>query len=349
MVRVLSTPATLHMSQSSRLHGRSYRTTRPEHPGHKHSRCLSLVLVLAVLVWAVGAVGCGQQPANEPDPAGRPLNVVTTTSIITDLVKTLGGERVSVTGLMGPGVDPHLYKASAGDVSRLERAHLIFYNGLHLEAAMGEVLERMRGRVKTVAVTDGIDRSLLLAPPEFQGAYDPHVWFDVTLWMKCAERVRDALIEADPAGADVYRSTTERYLQELGALHDYVKSRAGTLPAERRVLITAHDAFNYFGRAYGFEVRGLQGISTATEAGAADVQSLAQFIAERRIPAIFVETSVSPRSIEALQAAVRARGFDVQIGGKLYSDALGDPGTPEGTYAGMIRYNIDTIVQALSR
>jgi manganese/zinc/iron transport system substrate-binding protein len=198
-------------------------------------------------------------------------------------------------------------------------------------------------------VTDKIDRALLLAPPEFEGAYDPHVWFDVRFWMQAVESVRDTLAQIDPANAGRYESNTRAYLAELQALHEYVMARAASVPPEQRVLITAHDAFNYFGRAYGFEVRGLQGISTATEAGTADVQGLAGFIAERKIRAIFIESSVPQRTIEAVQAAVRARGFDVQIGGELFSDAMGNPGTPEGTYIGMVRHNIDTIVDALKQ
>jgi manganese/zinc/iron transport system substrate-binding protein len=230
----------------------------------------------------------------------------------------------------------------------LAEADLIFYNGLHLEAQMAGVLERMADQnIRTVAVTDGIDRSVLLAPPEFEGAYDPHVWFDVTLWMQAAESVRDTLVEVDPTHADTYRANAETYLAELTELHEYVQTQAERVPADQRVLITAHDAFNYFGRAYGFEVRGLQGISTESEASTADVQDLASFIAERQIPAIFVESSVPQRTIEAVQAAVQSQGFDVQIGGQLFSDAMGNPDTPEGTYAGMVRHNIDTIVNAL--
>src|SRR5687767_14213021 len=220
----------------------------------------------------------------------------------------VAGDRVNVTSLMGPGIDPHLYRASEGDVSLLSNADLVLFNGLHLDAKMGEVLEQMCGRVTTVAVSEKIDRSTLLAPPEFAGNFDPHIWFDVRLWMQAVERIRDALVTADSAGAATYRANAEAYLKELAALDDEVRAGARTVPAERRVVITAHDAFNYFGRAYGFEVRGLQGISTATEAGTADVQALAQFIEERRIPAIFVESSVSPRTIEAVQEAVRSRG-----------------------------------------
>ena len=299
------------------------------------------LLALAPILLAA-AQGCA--PAADADPR---LRVVTTTSIIRDVVENVGGEAVRVSSLMGPGVDPHLYKASEGDVGQLARADMIFYNGLHLEARMGEVLEQMRGRTRTVAVADAIDRSLLLAPPEFAGAYDPHIWFDVSLWMRAVERVRDELAAADTGNATAFRENAARYLAKLAELHEYVGAQARRVAAERRVLITAHDAFNYFGRAYGFEVRGLQGISTATEAGTGDLQSLAEFIVRRRIPAIFVESSVSPRTIEAVQAAVQARRFDVRIGGPLYSDARGPPGTPAGTDQGMGRHNIDTIGAAL--
>jgi manganese/zinc/iron transport system substrate-binding protein len=306
-------------------------------------RFLSLALLAALAL-----VACGQaaNPARS-DLAGRRIRVVTTIGMITDVVQNVGGERVEVTGLMGAGVDPHLYKASEGDVTRMEQADVIFYNGLHLEAAMGGVLERMADRIKAVAVTERIDRQALIAPPEFEGAYDPHVWFDVSLWRQAVETVRDTLVEMDPGSAALYRANTDRYLMELADLDAYVRAQAARVPAEQRVLITAHDAFNYFGRAYGFEVRGLQGISTASEASTADVQDLASFIAERQIRAVFVESSVPPRTIEAVQAAVRAKGFDVQIGGELFSDAMGDPGAPEGTYIGMLRHNVDTIVGAL--
>lgn len=291
-------------------------------------------------------IGC--DPKGQPGAsAGDKLRVVTTIGMITDVVKNVGGERLEVTGLMGPGVDPHLYKASAGAVHRLTSAQLIFYNGLHLESKMGDILAKMSGNTKTVAVTDAVDRSLLLTPPEFEGQYDPHLWFDVTLWMQVVGKVRDALSEFDSDNTLTYWTNAERYLAKLVELHAYVKAQAERLPPEQRVLVTAHDAFNYFGKAYGFEVRGLQGISTATEAGIADVQELATFIAERRIPAIFVESSVSSRSLEAVRAAVSSKGFDVKIGGELFSDAMGNEGTPAGTYIGMVRHNIDTIVTAL--
>ena len=304
-----------------------------------------VLLLVALLLSACVTSGRGSQtPIGE-----RTVNVVTTTGMIADIAKNVGGERVQVTALMGPGVDPHLYKASEGDVLRLQEADVILYNGLHLEAQMGDVLERLNDfGIKTVAVTDQVERSLLQSPPEFQGNYDPHVWFDVTLWMKAVQPVRDALVVLDPTSSSKYEANAEAYLAELAALHQYVLERANTIPSEQRILITAHDAFNYFGRAYGFQVRGLQGISTEAQAGTADVQALAAFIAEKQIPAIFVESSVPQRNVEAVQAAVQAKGFEVKIGGSLFSDAMGSEGTPEGTYIGMVRHNIDTIVNALT-
>lgn len=291
---------------------------------------------------------CSTASASDGDLSQRPIRAIATTGMVADAVKNVGGERVQVTSLMGAGVDPHLYKPSERSVVALADADVIFYNGLHLEAGMAKVFERMAGAVKTVAVTDGIDRGQLTAPPEFQGHYDPHVWFDVGLWKTTANTVRDALIEMDPQHAQIYQANAAAYLAELEDLDRYVYSQAQKIPEQQRVLITAHDAFNYFGRAYGFEVRGLQGISTASEAGTADVQKLADFIVERGIPAIFVESSVPTRTLEAVQAAVRAKGFDVQIGGQLFSDAMGNPNSPEGSYNGMVRFNIDTIVKALS-
>ena len=306
-----------------------------------------LYISLCLLVLIIG-IGC--DPKEQPDTSGTgKYRVVATIGMITDIVRNVGGSRVEVIGLMGPGVDPHLYKPSAGDVQKLNSARIIFYNGLHLESKMADVLGKMSGNTKTVAVTDAVDKSLLLTPPEFEGQYDPHLWFDVTLWMKVVGKVRDALSEFDPDSALAYWSNAERYFAKLAELHEYVKTQAERVPSEQRVLVTAHDAFNYFGNAYGFEVRGLQGISTATEAGIADVQELATFIAERRIPAIFVESSVSPRSLEAVKAAVKSKGFNVEIGGELFSDAMGSEGTPEGTYIGMVRHNIDAIVNALIR
>jgi manganese/zinc/iron transport system substrate-binding protein len=308
------------------------------------TRALGLVLAAAAALVA----GCGPVSTTTVRiPTEEPIAVVTTIGMIADAAERVGGERVSVDGLMGPGIDPHLYKASEGDLRRLERADLILYAGLHLEAKMADVLERIAGQRATQAVTETLPRTQLLSPAQFQGQFDPHVWFDVRLWMRAVEQIRDTLTELDPGSGELYRANAAAYLAELEELDRYVREQVARVPQERRVVITAHDAFGYFGEAYGFDVRGLQGISTASEAGAGDVQALAEFIAERRIPAIFVESSVSPRTISAVREAVRSRGFEVEVGGSLFSDAMGDEGTPEGTYIGMVRHNVDTIVAGL--
>jgi manganese/zinc/iron transport system substrate-binding protein len=305
--------------------------------------------VIPALLAALTLAACGRVESDTAaDIATRPIRVVATTGIVADVVREVGGDRVEVTTLMGPGVDPHLYRASEGDVRRMGEADIVFYSGHHLEGRMGEVLEQLGTRATpTVAIAEGVAHERLLTPPEFEGAVDPHLWMDVSLWRTTTGRVSQALASLDPAHASDYGTRASAYDARLEALDAWVRERISTLPAERRVLITAHDAFNYFGRAYDFEVRGLQGISTVAEAGTGDVQALARFVADRRIPALFVETSVSPRNIEAVQAAVRARGFEVTVGGNLYSDALGGPGTGADSYDGMIRHNVDTIVRAL--
>ena len=278
------------------------------------------------------------------------IKVVTTTAMIGNLVENIAGENVEILSLMGTGVDPHLYKASAGDVEKLAGADMIFYNGLHLEGKITDVLGQMRkSGVFTVGVAEGIDKSLLFSPAEYEGYYDPHIWFDVTLWKKAAKVVMEAFSLYDPQNARIYKRNAESYLKELDLLQAYIQKKIATLQPERRVLITAHDAFNYFGRGYGFEVIGLQGISTDSEASVADIRNLSKTITERKIPAIFVETSISPRYMRALQASVKARGFDVDIGGSLYSDSMGSLGTEEGTYIGMFKSNVDTVVESLNR
>ncbi len=299
--------------------------------------------MVALLMAALGVVGCGSSKSGGAE-AGA-LKVTATTSMIGDLVRNVGGEHVIVTTLMGPGVDPHLYKPSEGDLNKLAHADIIFYNGLHLEGRMGDILVKMAASRPTVPVSESIPEELLLE--DGQGNVDPHIWFDVTLWMKAAEVVRDKLAEVDPAHAADFRQNAEAYLAELEALHRYVQEQTGSIPREQRVLVTAHDAFAYFGRAYEIEVMGLQGISTDAEVGLKDVQELVDVLVSRKIKAVFVESSVSKRSIEAVVEGARARGHEVTIGGELFSDAMGAEGTPEGTYLGMVRHNVDTIVKAL--
>ncbi len=303
------------------------------------------LLVMAALF--LTAVGCSPRKADRQ--AGDKLNVVATTNLVGDLAAIIGGDAVEVTSLMGPGVDPHLYKASEGDVRRMAGAEAIFYGGLHLEGKMTDIFEQMKSRnIPTFAVTAGNPDSVYIESPNFGGNYDPHIWFDVTLWKGAAAFVAESLSELVPEQESEFRSNLASYLSELDSLDLWVRSRTDEVPESARVVITSHDAFGYFGRAYGYEVRGLQGISTATEAGAADVQDLAEFVTSNRIPAMFVESSVPARGIEAVREAVRSRGFDVRIGGNLFSDALGAPDTPEGTYVGMFRHNVNTIVDALS-
>lgn len=309
---------------------------------HARNVVCSAFLMFVLLV----CLGCDTKNKNDAKEDGK-IRIVTTTGMITDIVKNVGGEKVNVIGLMGPGIDPHLYKATGKDIERLTSADIIFYNGLHLESKMADVLGNMSGDTKSFAVAESVSKELLLPLSDSNGQYDPHLWFDVSLWMKVVENVRDTLIEYKPdIKADISRNA-KQYLDELTQLHQYVKAQAERIPVEQRVVITAHDAFSYFGNAYGFEVRGLQGISTVAKASIADVQELATFITERRIPAIFVETSVSVKNLEAVKDAVKSKGYDVQIGGELFSDAMGSEGTPVGTYIGMVRHNIDTIVSAL--
>ncbi len=302
-------------------------------------------LIVSVLVAVLTLTAC--KPATRQADSGK-KRVVCTIGMIADVAENLGGDKVEVVGLMGSGVDPHLYKATAGDVDRLSNADLILFNGLHLEAEMGEILEKMGARKQTVALAETVPKDKLIAVEDSSYAHDPHVWFDVELWTIVAEGVRDALIKMDPANKESFEANYKVYKKKLDDLDEYVKKRVAELPKDQRVLVTAHDAFNYFGKAYGFDVMGLQGISTVSEAGIADVQNLAQTIADRRIKAIFIESSVPKRNVEALQAAVKSKGFETRIGGELFSDAMGDAGTEEGTYLGMVRHNVDTIVNALS-
>ena len=278
--------------------------------------------------------------------ANGKLNIVTTTTMITDLVKNIGGDVVNVEGLMGSGVDPHLYKASEGDVSKLVNADVIFYNGLHLEGKLVDVFEKMNTQ-SPIALAQTLDKSQLISSEHFASNYDPHVWFNIDYFQQFAKKVTKVLSKKDPKNKTTFKINERAYLAELNQLKKEIKEIVESLSEDKRILVTAHDAFNYFGKAYQFKVVGLQGLSTATEAGVKDVQRLSNFIIEYNVKAIFVETSVPQRTIEALQAAVKSKGHDVKIGGSLYSDALGNANTVEGTYIGMYRHNIKTIINAL--
>lgn len=303
-------------------------------------------LILTLLATLVSA-GVPRVVAGEPAVEKR-VKVVTTIGMITDIVKNVGGARVSVQGLMGPGVDPHLYKATRSDIALLNGADLVFYNGLVLEGKITDALIRVASAgVKIYAVTELLDPSYLLEPEAFQGHYDPHVWMDPRAWAKAVAVVGEKLAEFDPEGAEYYQKQAADYLKRLESLDQYCEQVLKSVPRQARVLITAHDAFNYFGKRYGYEVLGIQGLSTESEAGVQDIEKLVQVIVERKIQAVFVESTVSPRNIQALIEGAKAQGHQVTIGGELFSDAMGRSDTYEGTYLGMIDHNATKIAMAL--
>ncbi|HYF69460.1 MAG TPA: zinc ABC transporter substrate-binding protein [Ohtaekwangia sp.] len=300
-----------------------------------------LIVVLCLVV-----VLCGCSGRQNNASSGK-LQVLTTTGMIADAVHNIAQDRVTVQALMGPGVDPHLYKATHGDLEKITSADIIFYNGLHLEGKMGEVFRKVSRTRPVIAVTSRIDEKLLRDIPGFEGTHDPHVWFDVQLWQQAVKTVSETLIQHDSINTEFYRENTTRYLNQLDSLHEAVKAAIQAIPQQQRVLITAHDAFGYFGDAYQIEVRGLQGISTVSEFGLKDVTELVNFIIARKIKAIFVETSVSHKSIEAVLEGCRQKGWDINIGGSLFSDAMGESGTDAGDYIGMVNANVQTITTAL--
>jgi manganese/zinc/iron transport system substrate-binding protein len=295
-----------------------------------------------------------EEPTDEAAPAagdGEQLTVVATTGHIADTLTNLGGgELFEVENLLGPGIDPHTYVPTESDIELFETADIIFYNGVRLEAQMDELLEQIGERADTVVIGVG-DRlpedQLLEWEPENNLPYDPHIWNDMRLWMQTTDVMAETLAEEDPANADEYAERNETYQAELEETHAYVQTVAASIPEENRFIISGHDAFNYFGRTYDFQVEAVQGISTETEASAADIQTLVDLIVENDVPAIFAENIVAPDTIEAVQAGAQAEGVDVQIGGELISDALGEEGSEGETYIGLMRYNIDTIAEAL--
>ncbi|MBA4189063.1 MAG: manganese transporter [Planctomycetaceae bacterium] len=304
------------------------------------------------LVAVLGLAGCNGQ-AGPPKFDTGPVRATCTTTIVADTVKRVGGERVQVETIMGPGVDPHKYISGSGDRKKLDNAHLVFFNGLHLEGKMADLFEKNHDRWRSHAVAGTIDHAKLRKADVDGGEHDPHVWFDVQLWKSAVEVVRDALVGLDPTGADVYRANATAYLKELDDLDKEIRAKLDTVPKEKRVLVTSHDAFGYFGRAYGYDVIGLQGVSTASEVGTAQRQGLMKTLGERKIPAVFTETSVPDDGLKAVLDDVNSKyKHEVRlIGGDdaLYSDALGEPNSPGATYPGMIRHNVNVIVSALSR
>jgi manganese/zinc/iron transport system substrate-binding protein len=285
--------------------------------------------------------------AGEPAAAGAPRpRVLATTTVVDDLVRQVAGDRVTIDCLMGPGIDPHSYKATPRDADRLARADLVAASGLHLEGKLSALLEKMRRSARVVMVAEEVPKDRLIAAAD--GVPDPHVWFDARLWSLCVAAVVEPLAAVDPAGRDLFRGRAADYVARLEKLDDEIRRRIADIPAERRVMVTAHDAFRYFGRAYGIDVVGVQGVSTESEAGLNDINRLVDLVVSRRLPAVFVETSVAERNIRALQEGSKARGHEVVLGGSLYSDALGGPGSGADTLEAALTANVDTLVAGLT-
>lgn len=309
-------------------------------------RWLRLLLVGSLALPALPSCD-GQRSTQALGSGGGRLRVLATVGMIGDIASRIAGSHAQVESLMGPGVDPHLYKPSFSDVRRIEEADLILYNGLNLEGKMGDVLEKSSRKRRVLAVSRDIPKSELRTPPEFQGHHDPHIWFDVQLWSRIVDPIAGELASLDPAHAQEFQRNAEALKADLATFDAEVARRIDTIPLEQRVLVTAHDAFGYFGRRYKIDVVGLQGISTSAEFTIRDVDRLVDVIVARKVKAVFVESSVPRRNIEAVQKACEARGHAVVIGGELFSDAMGAAGTPEGTYRGMIEHNVNAIVKAL--
>jgi manganese/zinc/iron transport system substrate-binding protein len=309
-----------------------------------NKRLVTLIGLIIILMGGLILSGCGAAVRESPN---EKVLVTTTIGQIGDAVKNIGGEHVEVQSLMGPGVDPHLYKAKQSDIGKLQEADIIFYSGLHLEGKMLEIFKKMNEEKPTYAIADSIPKDKLRKDSANNTAMDPHVWFDIDLWKIALEQVRDGLIKNDPQNKEDYIRNTEKYFAQLDELKTYADKEMAMIPEEQRVLVTAHDAFNYFGAKYGLQVMGLQGLSTDAEYGLGDVQSLVNTLVDRNIKAVFVESSISEKSINAVIAGAKDKDHKVSIGGELFSDAMGKEGTDEGTYIGMYRHNVDTIVDAL--
>ncbi len=292
-------------------------------------------------------IGCSPQ-GQKSESSDKKLYVVATTGMLYDAAINIGRDKIRAEAIMGPGVDPHLYKATQGDLSKLNNADLIIYNGLALEGKMGEILEKLGRRKPVVAAAENIPRNQLLGAIGYQNAYDPHIWFDVQLWKSAVSEIEKALVQADSVNAGFYQENARLYQSELDSLHEMVKSRITEIPEKQRILVTAHDAFQYFGRAYGIRVEGLQGISTVADIGLRDIARVIDIIIENDIRAIFIETSVSEKTVNAVIEGCREKGHEVKVGGALFSDAMGELGTYEGTYEGMVTTNVNTIVKGLA-
>ena len=305
---------------------------------------------LLILFLAFFLTGCAPEPNSQAaadGSANHPLNVVATVGMVADIVENVGGPHVEVTQLLGAGVDPHLYKPTRDDVQAMMSSDAIFYAGLMLEGKMADSLVKVARNKPVFAVTELIEETSLLEPEDAPGHYDPHVWMDASAWALAVDAVREALADLLPEYADEFELSATAYRDALLSLHEYGKTSIATIPEKHRILITSHDAFNYFGRAYGIEVYGVQGISTESEAGLQRINMLVDLLVERKVPSVFVESSVPRKSVEALLRGAEARGHTVKIGGELFSDAMGPAGTYAGTYIGMIDHNITVVTRSL--
>lgn len=311
---------------------------------------LSALLMLLGLLSLLGMVpGCSESSSSGVNPNARlPYHITTTTGMITDITKRVAGEHAQVRGLISSGIDPHLYQPTRDDIQRLTSSDVVFYNGLHLEGKMISTFERIASSsTVVVAVTEDIGESSLLAPEGFAGSHDPHVWMDPILWCSAVNVIARTLGKYDPPRYADYMDNAQKLIDEIHDLNGRAEFAISTIPESKRVLVTAHDAFGYFGQRFGFEVVGIQGISTESEAGVRDIERIVDLLVDRQIAAVFVETTVSERNIRALIAGAASKGHEVKIGGSLFSDAMGPEGTYEGTYLGMIDHNITRIVRAL--
>ena len=302
-----------------------------------------VLMAVALLVTALAAPSA----ISTAHAQQQKLKVVATTSMIADAVRQVGGDRVEVSALMGAGVDPHTYRQTRSDIVAMTKADVVFWHGLYLEAQLEGFFGDLAKRKKVIPLAEALPKEKLHSSAQYPGRYDPHVWMDPQLWRSVISAARDELIKLDPEGSALFKANAERHLAEVDKLTTYAQQALAKVPEKTRVLITAHDAFSYFGRAFGYEVLGIQGISTESEAGLKQIEDLVQVIVDRKIGAIFIESSVSDRNIKALIEGAAAKGHKVVIGGELFSDAMGPPGTYEGTYIGMIDHNVTVIARAL--
>ncbi|WP_438350056.1 metal ABC transporter solute-binding protein, Zn/Mn family [Paenibacillus sp. FA6] len=287
---------------------------------------------------------CSSTAENSVD--GNKIKVVTTIGQIAEPISIIGGDRVHVVSLMGPGVDPHLYNATQGDIKKLANGDVIFYSGHHLEGKMGEIFEQINKTKPVLGITEGIPEEELLK--DVAGAIDPHIWFDIDLWKQGLQAATEELKKISPEDAVYFETNKTAYFEQLDALKKETEDKLSQIPVEQRVLVTAHDAFGYFGRMYDMKVVGLQGLSTEAEIGISDIQSTIDLLIEYQIPAVFVESSINKSSITAVIEGASSAGLKVKLGGELFSDAMGADGTAEGTYIGMNRHNVEVIYQALT-